>query len=166
MVENLFIKKVPLYFETEESQLILGDSFKILAKSPTSIITTSRAYILMHIIIWRFVSGGLLLFLYSRHTIFCFFLGSKQSMPFYLNPTTIFKTNKMHTRAYSYNRTLTHYSIIFHNIGFIACFKCCHKRLQICKEKPAQKGIKAGLFTTYSDTTFFLNAIPSTTPCM
>lgn len=27
-MENLFTKKVPLYFETEESQLILGDSFK------------------------------------------------------------------------------------------------------------------------------------------
>ena len=27
-----FTKKVPLYFETEESQLILGDSFKILTK--------------------------------------------------------------------------------------------------------------------------------------
>ena len=31
-MENLFSKKVPLYFETEESQLILGDSFKILTK--------------------------------------------------------------------------------------------------------------------------------------
>ena len=31
-MENLFIKKVPLYFETEESQLILGDSFKILTQ--------------------------------------------------------------------------------------------------------------------------------------
>ena len=31
-MESLFIKKVPLYFETEESQLVLGDSFKILAK--------------------------------------------------------------------------------------------------------------------------------------
>ena len=31
-MENLFVKKVPLYFETEESQLILGDSFKILTK--------------------------------------------------------------------------------------------------------------------------------------
>ena len=31
-MENLFLKKVPLYFETEESQLILGDSFKILTK--------------------------------------------------------------------------------------------------------------------------------------
>ena len=31
-MENLFIKKVPLYFETEESQLVLGDSFKILTK--------------------------------------------------------------------------------------------------------------------------------------
>ena len=31
-MENLFTKKVPLYFETEESQLILGDSFKILTK--------------------------------------------------------------------------------------------------------------------------------------
>lgn len=31
-MENLFEKKVPLYFETEESQLILGDSFKILTK--------------------------------------------------------------------------------------------------------------------------------------
>ena len=29
-MENLFTKKVPLYFETEETQLILGDSFKIL----------------------------------------------------------------------------------------------------------------------------------------
>ena len=28
-MENLFTKKVPLYFETEESQLILGDSFKM-----------------------------------------------------------------------------------------------------------------------------------------
>ena len=32
IMENLFAKKVPLYFETEESQLILGDSFKILTK--------------------------------------------------------------------------------------------------------------------------------------
>jgi len=31
-MENLFTKKVPLYFETEESKLILGDSFKILTK--------------------------------------------------------------------------------------------------------------------------------------
>ena len=31
-MENLFTKKVPLYFETEESQLILGDSFKIIKK--------------------------------------------------------------------------------------------------------------------------------------
>ena len=31
-MENLFTKKVPLYYETEESQLILGDSFKILTK--------------------------------------------------------------------------------------------------------------------------------------
>ena len=31
-MESLFIKKVPLYFETEESQLVLGDSFKILTK--------------------------------------------------------------------------------------------------------------------------------------
>ena len=31
-MENLFTKKVLLYFETEESQLILGDSFKILTK--------------------------------------------------------------------------------------------------------------------------------------
>ena len=31
-MENLFIKKVPLYFETDESQLVLGDSFKILTK--------------------------------------------------------------------------------------------------------------------------------------
>ena len=31
-MENLFAKKVPLFFETEESQLILGDSFKILTK--------------------------------------------------------------------------------------------------------------------------------------
>ena len=32
IMENLFVKKVPLYFETEESQLIVGDSFKILTK--------------------------------------------------------------------------------------------------------------------------------------
>ncbi len=31
-MENLFKKKVPLYFETEESQLVLGDSFEILKK--------------------------------------------------------------------------------------------------------------------------------------
>ena len=31
-MENLFIRKVPLYFEMGEVQLILGDSFKILAK--------------------------------------------------------------------------------------------------------------------------------------
>ena len=31
-MENLFTKIVPLYFETGESQLILGDSFKILTK--------------------------------------------------------------------------------------------------------------------------------------
>ncbi len=31
-MENLFTKKVPLYFKTEKSQLILGDSFKILTK--------------------------------------------------------------------------------------------------------------------------------------
>jgi len=32
IMENLFTKKVPLYYETDESQLILGDSFKILTK--------------------------------------------------------------------------------------------------------------------------------------
>ncbi len=31
-MEDLFTKKVPLYFGTEESQLILGDSLKILIK--------------------------------------------------------------------------------------------------------------------------------------
>ena len=31
-MENLFTKKVPLFFEAEESQLILGDSFIILRK--------------------------------------------------------------------------------------------------------------------------------------
>ena len=31
-MEKLFIKKVPLYFETDESQLVLGDSLKILTK--------------------------------------------------------------------------------------------------------------------------------------
>ena len=31
-MDNLFTKKVPLYFETDESQLIAGDSFKILTK--------------------------------------------------------------------------------------------------------------------------------------
>lgn len=31
-MENLFTKKAPLYFETEESQLVLGDFFKILTK--------------------------------------------------------------------------------------------------------------------------------------
>lgn len=31
-MENLFEKKVPFYYETEETQLILGDSLKILAK--------------------------------------------------------------------------------------------------------------------------------------
>lgn len=29
-MENLFNKKIPLYFETETAQLILGDSLKIL----------------------------------------------------------------------------------------------------------------------------------------
>lgn len=32
IMENLFTKKVPLHFETEVSQLILGDSFEILTK--------------------------------------------------------------------------------------------------------------------------------------
>lgn len=31
-MDNLFIKKVPLYFETNESQLVVGDSFEILTK--------------------------------------------------------------------------------------------------------------------------------------
>ena len=31
-MDNLFIKKVPLYFETDESQLVVGDSFEILTK--------------------------------------------------------------------------------------------------------------------------------------
>ena len=31
-MDNLFTKKVPLYFEADESQLIVGDSFKILTK--------------------------------------------------------------------------------------------------------------------------------------
>ena len=30
-MENLFEKKVPFYYETEETQLILGDCLKILA---------------------------------------------------------------------------------------------------------------------------------------
>ena len=34
-MENLFTKKVPLYFEIEEAQLVLGDSFKILTKLKT-----------------------------------------------------------------------------------------------------------------------------------
>lgn len=32
MMEKIVIKNIPLYFETEESQLILGDSFEILKK--------------------------------------------------------------------------------------------------------------------------------------
>lgn len=36
-MENLFTKKVPLYYETEESQLILGDSFKNSNKNGTRI---------------------------------------------------------------------------------------------------------------------------------
>lgn len=32
MREKIVIKNIPLYFETEESQLILGDSFEILKK--------------------------------------------------------------------------------------------------------------------------------------
>ena len=31
-MESLFTRKVPLYFETEEAQLIQGDSFKMLTK--------------------------------------------------------------------------------------------------------------------------------------
>ena len=31
-MDNLFIEKVPLYYEAEKSQLILGDIFKILVK--------------------------------------------------------------------------------------------------------------------------------------
>ena len=31
-MDSLFTKKVPLYFGTEETQLVLGDSFKILTK--------------------------------------------------------------------------------------------------------------------------------------
>lgn len=31
-MNGLFSVKVPLYFETDESQLVLGDSFKILTK--------------------------------------------------------------------------------------------------------------------------------------
>ena len=31
-MDSLFTKKVPLYFETDESWLITGDSFKILTK--------------------------------------------------------------------------------------------------------------------------------------
>lgn len=31
-MENLFEKKVPLYSETDDSQIILGDSFKIFTK--------------------------------------------------------------------------------------------------------------------------------------
>ena len=36
-MDNLFTKKVPLYFETDESQLVVGDSFKILTKNGTRI---------------------------------------------------------------------------------------------------------------------------------
>ena len=32
MMEKIVSKNIPLYFETEESQLILGDSFEILKK--------------------------------------------------------------------------------------------------------------------------------------
>ena len=32
ITDNLFVKKVPLYYETDELQLIVGDSFKILTK--------------------------------------------------------------------------------------------------------------------------------------
>ena len=41
-MESLFIKKVPLYFETEESQLVLGDSFKILTKMEPIMAQLSR----------------------------------------------------------------------------------------------------------------------------
>ncbi len=50
-MENLFTKKVPLYFETEESQLILGDSFKILtemepaSKRNTSLTESGLSYV-------------------------------------------------------------------------------------------------------------------------
>ena len=38
MVENLFAKKVKLYYEIDKTQLILGDSFKVLGKmKPESI---------------------------------------------------------------------------------------------------------------------------------
>ena len=32
MKDNLFIKKVPLYYDTDDSQLIVGDSFKVLTR--------------------------------------------------------------------------------------------------------------------------------------
>ena len=32
LMENIFTKKMPLYFRTEEAQLIQGDSFKMLTK--------------------------------------------------------------------------------------------------------------------------------------
>ena len=35
IMDNLFTKKVPLYFETDESQLVVGDSFKIINKNGT-----------------------------------------------------------------------------------------------------------------------------------
>ena len=41
-MENLFIKKVPLYYETEKSQLILGDSFKILNKMENEVVDMSK----------------------------------------------------------------------------------------------------------------------------
>ena len=31
-MDNLFLKKIPVYFETEKVQLIPGDAMKILAK--------------------------------------------------------------------------------------------------------------------------------------
>ena len=32
MKDNLFIKKVPLYYDTDDSQLIVCDSFKVLTR--------------------------------------------------------------------------------------------------------------------------------------
>ena len=58
-MENLFTKKVPLYFETEESQLVLGDSFKILTKmEPESVdmIFADPPYFLSNVVI-TFKSG-------------------------------------------------------------------------------------------------------------
>ena len=83
-MENLFEKKVPFYYETEEAQLILGDSLKILAKmKPESVdmIFADPPYFLSNYFILLFLS------IIYEHCIYSWFICDIFKLVFIILPT-------------------------------------------------------------------------------